>query len=144
MILGGIIGAVVIPLLSDHYRKRTPYLKLAVIGAALGLLGITFASGYWLLLVSAFVFGFFLLSAGPVGFQYGAEITHPTPEGTSNGMLLLMGQISGIVFILGMDIFKSPATGSMTLPLIVLIGLLVLSLLFCTRLKEATTLLAEN
>jgi sugar phosphate permease len=144
MILGGIIGAVVIPLLSDHYRKRTPYLKLAMIGAILGLVGITFASDYWLLLVSAFVFGFFLLSAGPVGFQYGAEITHPTPEGTSNGLLLLMGQISGIVFILGMDSFKSPETGSMTLPLIVLIGLMVLSLLFAIKLREATTLMAVN
>ncbi|MES0343732.1 MAG: MFS transporter [Anaerolineales bacterium] len=142
MILGGIIGAVVIPLLSDHYRKRTPYLKLAMIGAILGLVGITFASDYWLLLVSAFVFGFFLLSAGPIGFQYGAEITHPTPEGTSNGLLLLMGQISGIVFILGMDSFKSPETGSMTLPLIVLIGLMVLSLLFAIKLREATTLMA--
>jgi len=143
MILGGIIGAVVIPLLSDHYRKRTPYLFLAVIGATVGLVGITFASSYWLLLVSAFVFGFFLLSAGPVGFQYAAEVTHPTPEGTSNGLLLLMGQISGIVFILGMDIFKSPETGSMTLPLIVLIGLMVLSLVFATKLKEATTMLTD-
>jgi len=143
MILGGIIGAVVIPLLSDHYRKRTPYLFLAVIGATLGLVGITFAPSYWLLLVSAFVFGFFLLSAGPVGFQYAAEVTHPTPEGTSNGLLLLMGQISGIVFILGMDIFKSPETGSMTLPLLVLIGLMVLSLVFATRLREATTMLTD-
>ena len=143
MILGGIIGAVVIPLLSDHYRKRTPYLFLAVIGATLGLVGITFTSSYWLLLVSAFVFGFFLLSAGPVGFQYAAEVTHPTPEGTSNGLLLLMGQISGIVSILGMDIFKSPETGSMTLPLLVLIGLMVLSLAFATRLKEATTMLTD-
>ncbi len=144
MIVGGIIGAVVIPLLSDHYRKRTPYLLMAVLGATLGLVGITFASSYWLLLLSAFVFGFFLLSAGPVGFQYGAEITHPAPEGTSNGLLLLMGQISGIVFILGMDSFKSPETGSMTFPLIVLIGLMVLSLLFVTRLKEATTLMIET
>jgi MFS family permease len=144
MILGGIIGAVVIPLLSDHYRKRTPYLILAVIGATLGLVGITFATSYWLLLVSAIVFGFFLLSAGPVGFQYGAELTYPTPEGTSNGLLLLMGQISGIVFIFGMDIFKSPETGSMTSPLIVLIGLMVLCLLFCTRLREVKTLFTEN
>ena len=143
MIVGGIIGAVVIPLLSDHYRKRTPYLLMALMGATLGLVGITFATSYWLLLVSAFVFGFFLLSAGPVGFQYGAEITHPTPEGTSNGLLLLMGQISGIVFIFGMDSFKSPETGSMTFPLIVLIGLLVLSLFFAIRLKEAKTLLTE-
>jgi cyanate permease len=140
MIVGGIIGAVVIPLLSDHYRKRTPFLLLAITGATLGLVGITFAPSYGLLLVSAFVFGFFLLSAGPIGFQYGAEITFPTPEGTSNGLLLLMGQISGIVFILGMDSFKSPETGSMTLPLIVLIGLMVLGLLLSTRLKEATAL----
>jgi sugar phosphate permease len=144
MIVGGIIGAVVIPMLSDHYRKRTPYLVLAVIGATLGLVGITFVTSYGFLLVSAFVFGFFLLSAGPVGFQYGAEVTHPTPEGTSNGMLLLMGQISGIVFIFGMDSFKSPETGSMTLPLIVLIGLMVISLLLCTRLREAKTLITED
>lgn len=136
MIIGGIIGAVVIPLLSDHYRKRTPFLLLAVIGAILGLVGITFAASYWTLLLAAFVFGFFLLSAGPVGFQYGAEVTYPTPEGTSNGLLLFMGQISGIVFIIGMDRFKSPETGSMTLPLIVLIGFMVLALLICTQLKE--------
>jgi cyanate permease len=141
MILGGIIGAVVIPLLSDHFRKRVPFLVTAVVGATVGLVGITYAPGYGLLLASAFVFGFFLLSAGPVGFQYAAEVTYPTPEGTSNGLALLMGQISGIVFILGMDIFKSPETGSMTLPLLVLIGLMILSLAFATRLKEAKTLL---
>ena len=144
MIVGGIIGAVVVPILSDHYRKRTPFLLLAVIGASLGLVGVTFAESYWLLLVSAFVFGFFLLSAGPVGFQYGAEVTHPTPEGTSNGLLLLMGQISGIVFILGMDSLKSPETGSMTMPLVILIGLMVLSLLFATRLKEPANIMTES
>ena len=144
MIVGGIIGAVVIPMLSDHYRKRTPYILVGMIGAILGLVGITFVASYWLLLLSAFVFGFFLLSAGPVGFQYGAEITHPTPEGTSNGLLLLMGQISGIIFILGMDIFKSPGTGSMTMPLLVMIGLMILSLLFAARLKETTTFLTDN
>ena len=144
MIVGGIIGAVVIPMLSDHYRKRTPYILVGMIGAILGLVGITFVASYWLLLLSACVFGFFLLSAGPVGFQYGAEITHPTPEGTSNGLLLLMGQISGIIFILGMDIFKSPGTGSMTMPLLVMIGLMILSLLFAARLKETTTFLTDN
>ena len=144
MILGGIIGAVVIPLLSDHYRKRTPFLLLAVIGATVGLIGITFSTSYWLLLVSAFAFGFFLLSAGPIGFQYGAEVTYPTPEGTSNGLLLLMGQISGIIFILGMDSFKAIESGSMTKPLSVLIGLMVVSLLFCIKLKEGTILMTTN
>ncbi len=141
MIVGGIIGALILPMISDRSGKRTPYLVLGVLGAVLGLAGITFAASYALLLVSAFVFGFFLLSAGPLGFQYGAEITHPTPEGTSNGLLLLMGQISGIAFIIGLDSFKSPATGSMTAPLLALIGMLVVGLLLSTRLKEPETLL---
>ena len=59
-------------------------------------------------------------------------------------MLLLMGQISGIIFILGMDIFKSPETGSMTLPLIVLIGLMVLGLILSTRLREPSIFLTDN
>jgi MFS family permease len=136
MILGGILGALVIPILSDKYHRRTPFLVLAVAGATLGLYGITFASSYAFLLASAATLGFFLLSAGPVGFQYGAEITYPAPEGTSNGLLLLMGQISGIIFILGMDSFKSSTTGSMTFPLVALVGLMVLNLLLCLRLKE--------
>ena len=88
--------------------------------------------------------GFFLLSAGPIGFQYGAEITYPTPEGTSNGLLLLMGQISGIIFIFAMDSLKSPGTGSMTFSLVVLIGLMVLGLLLGSRLKEPKAMLTEK
>ena len=140
MIFGGILGALVIPLLSDRYRRRVPFLILAVLGATLGLIGVTYARTYPLLLIASFIFGFFLLSAGPIGFQYGAEITYPAPEGTSNGLLLLMGQISGIIFILGMDAFKAPDTGSMTMPLLVLIGLMVVCLFLGSRLKEANDL----
>jgi len=140
MVLGGVIGALVLPSLSDRYRKRVPFMILALVGATVGLVGITYVASYWLLLVSAFVLGFFLLSAGPIGFQYGAEVAYPAPEGTSNGLLLLMGQISGIIFIFGMDSFKSPGTGSMTPSLVVLIGLMVLGVLVGTRLRESTLL----
>ena len=142
MVVGGIVGALIIPMLSDHYRRRTPFLVLAIVGATLGLVGITYAAGYGLLLTSAFILGFFLLSAGPIGFQYGAEVAHPAPEGTSNGLLLMMGQISGILFIFAMDAFKSPATGSMTPSLVALIGLMVVALLISTRLREAKELKA--
>jgi len=137
MILGGVIGAIILPLLSDYYRKRVPFIFIALAGGILGLTGITFAPQYWLLLSSSFVLGFFLLSAGPIGFQYGAEITFPAPEGTSNGMLLLVGQISGIVFIVGMDSLKSATTGSMTRPLVALIVLMSIGLLLSIRLRES-------
>jgi cyanate permease len=140
MIIGGIVGALIIPLMSDRYKKRTPFIIIALTGATLGLMGITFATHYWLLLSSGMVLGFFLLSAGPIGFQYGAEITYPASEGTSNGMLLLMGQISGIAFIFGMDSLKSSVTGSMNHSLIILIGLMVLSILMSFTLKESVIL----
>ncbi len=144
MIIGGIIGALFIPILSDRYKKRTPFIVLALTGATIGLAGITFATSYWLLLTSGMVLGFFLLSSGPIGFQYGAEITYPASEGTSNGMLLLMGQVSGIAFIFGMDSLKSAATGSMTRSLIFLIGLMVLSIMMSFRLKESIILSNQN
>jgi MFS family permease len=143
MVIGGILGALILPLLSDRYRRRVPFIIISLAAATLGLMGIAFLDNYTLLLLSAFVMGFFLLSAGPIGFQYGAEITFPAPEGTSNGMLLLMGQISGIMFILGMDSFKDPESGSMTASLIVLSVLMLISLGLATRLKEAHLLVGN-
>lgn len=137
MIVGGIVGALTLPTLSDRYRKRAPFIVLSLIGATLGLVGVTFASSYGLLLISAFVLGFFLLAAGPIGYQYAAEITFPAPEGTSNGLLLLMGQISGIIFILGMDSLKSPESGSMTASMVVLVVLMAIGIGLSTRLKES-------
>lgn len=139
MIAGGVIGALILPGLSDRYHRRVPFILLALAGCLPGLVGITFVTRIFLLYLSAFTLGFFLLSSGPIGFQYGAEIARPTPEGTSNGLLLLMGQVSGIAFIIGMDIFKT-SSGSMTPSLIVLIGLMILSLLAATRLHESNLL----
>jgi MFS family permease len=123
MLVGGIVGAVVIPLFSDRSGRRKPFLVAAVAGLIPGLLGMAFAGSLGLLLVSGFAFGFFLLSAGPIGFQYAAEITHPAPEGTSNSLLLVMGQISGIIFIFAMNAGRSPSNGAMTASLIGLAAL---------------------
>jgi MFS family permease len=98
MLVGGLLGAVVIPPFSDRQHKRKPYLLLGIVMTIPGLIGVTFATSYWLLLVCAFALGFFLISTGPIGMQYAAEITQPTPEGTSNGLIQLFGQAS-VVFV---------------------------------------------
>lgn len=144
MIVGGIVGALIVPSLSDRYRRRAPFIILALAGATAGLVGIAYSMSYWLLLTASFTLGFFLLSSGPIGFQYGAEVTTPTPEGTSNGLLMLMGQISGIIFIFAMDAFKSPTTGSMTTSLVVLIALMVLVIILSTLLREPRIFLTES
>jgi MFS family permease len=142
MLIGGILGAVVVPLISDSLGRRKPFITFALALLIPGLLGIIFASSYWLLLLSGFAFGFFLLSAGPIGFQYGAEITHPAPEGTSNSLLLVMGQVSGIAFIFAMDAFRS-STDSMTPSLLVLLALTVLAVLLSLLLKESPLFAAK-
>lgn len=104
MLFSGLVGAVVLPLLSDRLKKRKLFIVLAMAGMTPGLIGLTFSNSYAVLLASSFVMGFFLLGAGaPVGFQYSAEVTRPAPESTSQGLILFIGQISGILFILGMN-----------------------------------------
>ena len=134
MIVGGVIGAVAIPALSDRQRKRQLYLYVALIGAIPGLIGLTFATTSTLLFASAFVMGFFLVSAMPIAMQYAAEVTHPTPEGTSNGLIQLFGQAS-VVFVYIMSALKN-SDGSFTPALLLAVGLLVLSLFFVTQMKD--------
>ena len=136
MLIGGIVGAATVPLASDALRLRKPFIVLALAALLPGLVGITFARSYGLLLASSFLFGFALLSAGPIGFQYGAEITLPAPEGTSNSFLLVMGQVSGIACIFAMDTLKA-ADGSMTIPLVVLLALLTACVLAALALGES-------
>ena len=57
---------------------------------------------------------------------------------------MLVGQVSGIAFIFAMDAFKSPDTGAMTLPLVVLVGLLVLSIGLCLKLRESSLLVGST
>jgi len=134
MLAGGVLGAIVIPAISDRQHKRRRYLLLGTLMAIPGLVGLTFAQSYWLLLLSGFVLGFFLISTSPIGMQYAAEITYPTPEGTSNGLIQLFGQAS-VVFVFIMEALKSP-DGSFTPALLPAIGLMVVSALLITQLRE--------
>ena len=134
MIVGGVIGAVVMPALSDRQHKRQLYLYTAFFGAIPGLVGLTYAASSTLLFVSAFFLGFFLTSAMPIAMQYAAEVTHPTPEGTSNGLIQLFGQ-GAVVFVYIMEAMKS-ADGSFTPALLLAIGLLLVSGFFVSQMKD--------
>jgi MFS family permease len=112
MLIGGIIGAAFLPILSDRYRKRKLFLVICLAGMVPGVFGLTFAgelgltpeNTFLLLLLSSFIFGFFVMSAGPIGFQYAAEVSYPAPESASQGILLWVGQLSGMLFVAGMSI----------------------------------------
>ena len=134
MLVGGILGAVILPPVSDRQRKRQPFILLGLLLSIPGLLGLAFATSSWLLFLSAFAMGFFLVSASPIGMQYAAEVTQPTPEGTSNGLIQLFGQAS-VVFVYIMEALKRP-DGSFTPALLLATGLLVISSFLVTRMED--------
>jgi len=112
MLIGGILGASILPILSDKFRKRKVFLVICIAGMVPGVFGLTFAGNlasdpetiYAISLAASFVLGFFIMSAGPLGFQYAAEVSHPAPESTSQGMLLWVGQVTGLIFVAGMSV----------------------------------------
>jgi len=133
IIVGGIFGALIISGLSDKYRKRKIFMILAM-GASFPLLfGFTFVALYPLLIVLAVILGFFVMSTLPIGLEFAAEQTAPIPEGTSNGLLIMMGQIGGIIFILS---FLDFTADTIYLAMIILAILLAVAFVLCLILRE--------
>jgi MFS family permease len=149
MLIAGILGAIVLPVISDKLKKRKSVLVICLACLIPGLAGLTFFHEFILLLASSAVFGFFLMGAAPVGFQYAAEVSSPVPESTSQGMILLSGQLSGIVFIVLMALFgnvtvqaladaRTAAENITLVPFMVLfIGLSAVNLVIGLLLKES-------
>jgi len=139
LIVGGVIGAASLPAWSDKTRRRKPFLVAATLLAVPAFLGLIFFKNYGALMAVFAVYGFFSVAISPIGFQYAAEITAPAPEGTSNGLLFLVGQVS-VVFVYGMQALRSAEDGSFTLPLLILAGFSVVMGLLLLKLKESTLL----
>ncbi len=107
MLLGGIAGALALPILSDLAARRKPFIVACIAGMLPGVAGLAFAgriapdpaSAYTVAKIAAGILGFCVMAAGPIGFEYAAEIGRPAPESTSQGLLLLVGQASGILFM---------------------------------------------
>jgi sugar phosphate permease len=134
LLLGGLVGAVLISAMSDRSQRRVPFLATALVVSSFALLWLSLAGTLFGLYTAAFILGFFMTSALPVGLQYSAEITAPTAEGTSNGLIQLAGQASVVVVYL-MSATQT-SSGSFVPSLCVLSALILLGGLVASRLPE--------
>jgi len=138
MLIGGIIGSLILSILSDKYKKRKILIISSTILATISLFIISFTSNDVLLYTFFFLFGFGLVSAAPVALEYAVDITAPVPEQSSNGFLMMSGQIGGIIFILGFADLKMP-NGDYFPTLIIQAILLVIMVVLAFFLKEEKT-----
>ena len=142
MLVAGIIGAVVLSALSDRRGKRVRFMVIALVATVPGMLGVAFVSSTVALFAFAAILGFFLVAVLPLGMQYAAEIANPTPEGTSNGLIQLCGQVS-VVSVFIMEALRT-SDGAFTVSLLLAAALLAACAVAVSRLKDAAPVAAPR
>ena len=135
MLLGGMIGAQVMSTIADKLRKRALLIKLTLVITVSSFFLLSFAYTTLMIYVSGFLLGFGLLSVGPVLIEHAVDITRPVPEASSNGLLMVIGSISGILFIVAFERLTTPS-GDYFPALIVLSILSLVALLLSLFLKD--------
>jgi MFS family permease len=139
LMAGGIVGGFVLSPLSDRIGRRVPFLAGLTFLALPGMWGMGFAESWPALLAGAFLFGFSSLGAGPIGFQYGAELANPAPESVTMGLIILLGPISGAAAVWGMATFTGDG-GSMGPAMAVFILAFFVNGIVCSTMKESRLL----
>ncbi len=143
MQVAGIAGCVILPIASEKLRRRKLFLLISCLSLLVALAGFAFASSFELLLAAVACYGFFGMGGSAVSYQYATEVSYPVPEATSQGLLIWAGQISGVLFIYGMDVFRAPS-GAMTPSLVGLMALCVGTFVVLLGMKETPVFTGEG
>jgi predicted MFS family arabinose efflux permease len=126
IIVGGIVGAVVVPLLSDLARRRKPFLVACVIAALATTYPLCSSGQLTTVLVLGGVYGFFFLPAFALLLEMCAQVAGARAAGAATSLLMLAGNAGGVVVILAMDAVKSGKDFHPSV--LLLVGLLALTL----------------
>ncbi len=135
-VVAGVIGAILLPILSDKVGIRIKFLFTAVAILVPLYLGLTFITSFPILVVIAATSGFSIMGVAPILFQHSSEVAYPAQEGTSLGMILLSGQVSGVLFVLLFEAI-SAGTGSIAIPMVGIVILTAIELPIVAKMKES-------
>ena len=135
LVFSGMLGCVVIPMVSDRIKRRKPFLVLASLVGALGVVVLMFGSGYAANLGNGIVLGFFLLSALPIMLTMSIEITGEKYAGISVAWLQLLGNGAAVAIVPIMDVLHG-VKGTYILPLVFIAVLLAIAVVMAFRIRE--------
>jgi FLVCR family MFS transporter 7 len=138
-VIAGILGAVILPIISDKLRRRKPLFVFGITLLAPLYFGITYVTDFLPLLILSGIAGFTIMGLAPILFQHGAEVAYPAQEGTSLGLILLMGQISGALFVFLFEAI-SLSTDSVALPMLIFVALTIIEIPLTIKMKESSLL----
>lgn len=138
-VIAGVLGAVILPVISDKTRRRIPFFTAAITALVPLYLCMTFLSGFLPLVLSAGISGFVIMGVAPILFQHGSEVAYPAQEGTSLGLILLMGQISGVLFVFLFEALAS-TSGTVILPMLFIVAMTAAEIPLTLKMKESPLL----
>ena len=146
---GGMIGAVLLPSLSDRWRRRKAFFVFCNLCSIPGVLllvfntevGSLFLNSTTIALIGAFIVGFCLLSSIPIGSQYAAELGIGISEEIIQAMLLLFSQASGALILIISLASHGQYSGQL---LSGLAALLFAAMMGSTFLKESEVIITEE
>lgn len=149
LLMGGMVGAVLLPSLSDRWRRRKAFFVFCNLCSIPGVLLLVFnqelGSLFWssdvFALIGAFIIGFCLLSSIPIGSQYAAELGHGISEEVIQAFLLLFSQASGALILIITLTSRGRYSGQL---LSGLAALLFAAMMGSTFLKESEVIITEE
>jgi cyanate permease len=127
LMLSGIVGAAVVPALSDRLQRRKPFVIACALGALVTTWPLCTGRDYPSLVLLAALLGFSFLPAYALLFEMCVELSGRRCAGFATGVLMLLGNAGGVVVIVAMQLVKGDAErfDSAVLLLLALLGVAI-------------------
>lgn len=106
LIFGGIAGAIVIPALSDKFKKRKPFLVSCAVFALALTYPLSTGNHFTTLAILGFSLGFFFLPGYALLLEMSEELAGEKRAGSATGLLMLLGNAGGVVVVIAMEAVK--------------------------------------
>jgi predicted MFS family arabinose efflux permease len=135
MILGGIVGAVVVPLISDKLGKRKPFILLAAFSALVLTYPLLQGGGLVGLMGLGASLGFLFLPGYALLLSHAERVAGVSLAGTATGLLMISGNVGAVLVILGMQTLHG-ISGTWQTAVWGCMGILVLALCIAFFLRD--------
>lgn len=126
LIVGGIVGAGVVPMLAAWSGRRRPFIVVSTFAAVLTLWPMSHSTDFTTVMVMSGVQGFFFLPAFALLLDVGSALAGEALAGAATGLLMLAGNGGGVAVMIAMVRLKD-SSGDWEAAVLLLIVCLVLA-----------------
>lgn len=135
LIVGGIVGAAVVPTLSDRFRRRKPFLMLCSTAALLLTYPLCYSTSPMLLYALGAALGAAFLPGYALLLAMTEEEAGAARAGAATGVLMLTGNAGGVVVSIAMQVVKGDGP-EWRRAVLLLLGMLIIALGLASLVRE--------